>query len=83
MIEPLGTNVVVKPIEETPEGVLLPERARDTLNFGIVWLVGPDVKVLKRGDLILLPSWNDDKLKVDGVEYVMLAEKSIGVRISE
>lgn len=83
MIEPLQDNVVIKPIEETPEGVRLPERAQNTLDFGIVWLIGPDVEVLKRGDLVLLPSWDDDKLEVDGEKYIVLAEKNISVRISE
>lgn len=83
MIEPLQDTVIVKPIKETPEGVRLPERAQNTLDFGIVWLVGPDVKILKRGDLVLLPTWNDDELEVDGERYIVLAEKNVAVRISE
>lgn len=83
MIEPLQDNLIIKPIKETPKGVLLPERAQNTFDFGIVWLIGPDVKVLKQGDLVLLPSWDDDKLEVDGEKYIVLAEKNISVRISE
>ncbi|MCK5611639.1 hypothetical protein KAR91_57745 [Candidatus Pacearchaeota archaeon] len=83
MIEPLKDNVVIKPIKETPERVVLPNRTPSDLYFGIVWLVGPDVKVLKQGDLVLLPTWNDDELEVDGRKYVVLTEKNISVRISE
>lgn len=83
MIEPLKDNVVIKPIKETPEEVVLPERGKNTLDFGIVWLVGPDVIALKRSDLVLLPSWNDDELEVKGEKYIVLAEKAISVRISE
>jgi co-chaperonin GroES (HSP10) len=83
MIEPLQDTVIVKPIKETPEGVLLPERAQDTLDFGIVWLIGPDVLRLTIGDVVVLPTWYDDKLEVDGVKYNVLAEKNISVRISE
>ena len=81
MIEPLKDNVVVKPIKKTPEGVALLERSRDAFDFGIVWLVGPDVEVLKPDDLVLLPTWNEDILIVDSVEYTIITEKSVSVRI--
>lgn len=86
MIEPLGNNIIVEPIKNpihTPGGITLPHRARDDDRFGCVRFIGPDVKTLKPGDVIVLPTWNDDELEVDGKKYIVLVEKSISVRISE
>ena len=85
MIEPLQDNLVIEPIKEsseTPGGIILPDRAQNIPKFGTVQFVGPGVVALKPGDVIMLPSWDDDKLEVDGKEYIVLAEKSISVRIS-
>lgn len=86
MIEPLKDNVVIKPTkasETTPGGIVLPDRAQKDSEFGVVDSVGPDVVALKKGDTVLLPGWDDVKLEVGGVEYIVLAEKNISVRISE
>ena len=86
MIEPLKDNVIIEPIKEsgkTPGGIILPERSRDAARFGRVEYVGPDVQNLKPGDTVILPTWNDDELEVDGKKYIVLAEKTISVRISE
>ena len=85
MIEPLKDNVIIEPRKEsneTPGGILLPDRAQNIPKFGTVRFVGPDVHVLKPGDTVVLPTWNDDELEVDGVKYVVLAEKAISVRVS-
>lgn len=88
MIEPLKDNVIVRPIENhqpvyAPSGILLPDRSASDDHFGIVRFIGPDVKALKPGDVIIMPTWNDEKLEVDGKKYIVLAEKSISVRISK
>jgi len=86
MIEPLQDNVIVEPMDESklpPSHITLPERARDDVRFGWVRFVGPNVLVLKPGNRVILPTWNDDKLEVSGKKYIVLAEKNISVRISE
>lgn len=85
MIEPLKDNVIIEPIKEsgkTPGGIILPERAQSAAKFGAVRFVGPDVQSLKPGDIVILPTWNDDELEVDGKKYIVLAEKTISVRIT-
>ena len=86
MIEPLKDNVIIEPIYDPIDsiaGIILPERAQNIDKFGVVCFVGPDVQVLKPGDAVILPTWNDDELEVDGRKYIVLAEKAISVRISE
>lgn len=85
MIEPLKDNVIIKPTkasETTPGGILLPDRAQKDPKFGVVDSVGPDVVALKKGDTVLLPGWDDIGLEIGGEKYIVIAEKSISVRIS-
>ncbi len=85
MIEALQDNVIIQPIKEsdkTPGGIILPDRPASSPKFGIVRFIGPEVDRLTEGDVVVLPSWNDDELEVDGKKYIVLAEKSISVRVS-
>lgn len=84
MIETLQDNLVIEPIENpihAPGGIILPDRAQSAAKFGTVRFVGPDVQCLKPGDVVVLPTWNDDELEVDGKKYIVLAEKAISVRV--
>ena len=85
MIEPLKYNVIIEPITNPnliPGGITLPERSRDALRFGRVEYIGPDVQVLKPGDIVILPTWNDDELEIYDKKYIVLAENAISVRVS-
>ena len=85
MIEPLKDNVIIEPItnpDKTLSHITLPNRSRDDVRFGIVRFVGPGVQTLKSGDIVVLPTWNDDELEIDGYVHVVLAEKAISVRIT-
>ena len=85
MIEPLKDNVIIEPMKEPreiPDGIVLPERPRDAAQFGRIKYVGPDVQCLKPDDVVVLPTWNDDELEVNGKKYIVLAEKAISVRIT-
>lgn len=85
MIEALQDNLIIEPTKEsdtTPGGIVLPDRAQKAPKFGTVRFVGPGVMALEPGDVIMLPSWDDDKLEVDGKEYIVLAEKNVTVRVS-
>ena len=86
MIEPLKDNVIIEPIYDPIDsiaGIILPDRAQNAPKFGVVDSVGPDVEVLKPGDTVLLPGWDDIEMEIDGKKYIVLAEKAISVRISE
>ena len=88
MIEPLKDNVIIEPtisaaIVRVEYGVVLPDRSISVDHFGVVRFIGPDVGVLKLGDVVVLPTWDDEKLEVDDKKYIVLAEKAISVRISE
>ena len=87
MIEPLQDNLIIEPIAisvivEAEYKIVLPNRAVSDKIFGTVRFVGPDVVSLKPGDTVILPSWNDDDIEVNGKKYIVLAEKSISVRVS-
>ena len=89
MIEPLQDNLIIEPMDESGLlpghivlRIILPERAQNAAKFGTVRFAGPDVVSLKPGDKVILPSWNDDEIEVDGKKYIVLAEKNISVRVS-
>ena len=85
MIEVLGSNLLIEPIKEsneTPGGIILPDRAMNVPKFGTVRFIGPKVSELKCGDVIVLPSWDGDKIKIDNVDYIVTDEKNIDVKIS-
>lgn len=81
MIEVLKDNLIIEPLKHDTVEIILPERAQNAPKFGTVRFVGPDVQALKPGDTVILPTWNDDELEVDGKKYVVLAEKAISVRV--
>lgn len=94
-INPLGDRVVVKPIEKeekvSASGIIIP----DTVNKekpmkGKVIAVGPgkydDGAIIpmqvKVGQTVLFSKYGYDEVKVDGVEYYILAETQVLAVIS-
>ena len=88
-LRPLGDRLVVSIQEEqeiTPTGLMLPETAKETPQRGEVIAVGNgrrnnkgkripmDVQV---GDTILYAKYGGSKLKVDGVELLILQESDV------
>jgi chaperonin GroES len=89
-IKPLGSNVVIKPIEKeakTAGGILIPETAKEKPQEGEVVAVGsgktldngtkvaPEVKV---GDKVLYKNqYGNETIKIEGVEYLILPESNI------
>ena len=85
MIKALQDNLIIEPMDESklpPSHIILPDRPQNATLFGWVRFVGPDVVSLKSGDVVVIPTWNDDELEVDGKKYIVLAEKNISVRVS-
>ncbi len=89
-LRPLGDRVVVKPLtqdEVTKSGIILPETVdKDRPERGEVIAIGPG-KVLdngafapmgvKVGEKIVFKKYSPDEVKIDNVEYLLVAESDI------
>ena len=88
-LKPLGSRVVVEPIEEeevTAGGIVLPETAKEKPKKGKVLSVGPgdrdesgkriplDVNV---GDTVLFAKYAGTEVKVEGKKLLILRESDI------
>ena len=87
-IRPLADRVVVKVLkqEQTSGGIFLPDTAQEKPQMGEVIAVGPgkmdddgdrlpmDVKT---GDRVIFAKYSGTEVKLDGAEYLLLAEKDI------
>jgi len=80
-IKPLRKQVVVKPItkeEKTKTGIILPDTAeKEKPEQGRVMAVGPKVKEVKKGDLVLFTQYAPNEIKVDGKELLVIKEEDI------
>ena len=88
-IKPLGDKILVKRLEaetKTTSGIFLPESAKEKPQQAKVIAVG-EGKVLdngerakptlKKGDTIILSKWGGTELKLDGEEYIVMAEDEV------
>jgi len=89
-LRPLADRVVVKPLEReevTKSGIVLPDTAKEKPQEGTIEAVGNgryneqtgqrialDVKV---GDRVMYAKYAGSEVKIDEVEYLILAEKDI------
>jgi len=87
-IKPLGSRVVVKPIEQeskTKSGIIIPDTAKEKSHQAEVIAVGPgeydDGKLvpmtLKVGDKVLYKEYAGDEFKLDGEKVMVLKEEDI------
>lgn len=88
-LKPLADRVIVKKLEaeeKTSGGIVLPETAKEKPQQGEVLAVGTgkfDEKgnrqpmELKVGDKVLFAKYSGTEVKIDGVEYLILAERDI------
>jgi len=85
-LKPLGSRVVVEPIEQedvTASGIVLPETSKETPQRGLVLSIGPgdrdengkriqmDVAV---GDTVLFAKYAGTEIKLDGKMLLILRE---------
>ena len=88
-VRPLSDKVLVQRVEaetKTAGGIVLPDSAKEKPQKGKVVAVG-DGKVLdngsrqkpqvKKGDTVLFTSYAGSELKMDGKEYLIMAESDI------
>ena len=88
-LKPLGSRLVVEPIEQedvTASGIVLPETAKEKPQRAKVLAAGPgdrddagkrielDVKV---GDVVLYAKYSGTEIKVDGQKLLILKESDV------
>ncbi len=77
-LTPLGHRVVAKQVEKTSKtksGFYLPEDAKEAPEMAEVLAVGPNVKDVKVGDMIIYKTYGTP-IKVDGEELLVLTTDS-------
>jgi len=94
-LKPLGSRVVVEPIEQeevTPGGIVLPETAKEKPQKGKVLSVGPgdrddngkrialDVVV---GDTVLFAKYSGTEIKIEGKKLLILRESDLLAIVDE
>ena len=88
-LKPLADRVVVKKLEaeeKTAGGIVLPDTAKEKPQQGEILAVGPgrldekgnrQAMEVKVGDKVLFAKYSGTEVKIDGVEYLILAERDI------
>lgn len=89
-LRPLGDRVVVKPVakeEVSKAGILLPDTAsKERPEQGEVVAVGPGRLLdtgsvapmsIKIGDKVVFKKYSPDEVKMDGEEYLVIAESDV------
>ena len=89
LLKPLADRVMVKKLEaeeKTAGGIVLPDTAKEKPQQGEVLAVGPgklDEKgtrqpmEVKIGDKVLFAKYSGTEVKIEGTEYLILAERDI------
>ncbi|RJP50463.1 MAG: co-chaperone GroES [Anaerolineaceae bacterium] len=85
-IQPLGTRVLVKPLEQdtkTASGLFLPESAKEKPQTGEVVAIGDDESIkLKPKDKVLFAKYSGTEFKFDGVEYLLIEANDVLARLN-
>ena len=94
-LEALFDSVIVKPVEEeetTYGSIVVPDLGKDRNEHGTVVAVGPGRQVagigfvktlVKKGDIVILPTMGFTKLEHKGDEYFIGSENQILAKINE
>ncbi len=78
-LKPLSDRIVAKKEEEvtqTKSGILLGE-AKEKPAYAVVESVGPDVKVVKKGDKIVYKNYSTTDIKLDDTDYIIVKEEDV------
>ena len=86
-LQPLGDRLLVKVAtkeEKTVGGIFLPDTAQEKPQIGEVTAVGPGndkgtrvALEVKAGDKVLYSKYAGTEVKIDSVDYLLLAERDI------
>lgn len=84
-IQPLGTRVVIKPLEQeskTASGLYIPETAKEKPQSGLVMAIGDDEDIkLKVDDRVLFAKYTGTEFKLDGEDYLLMECNDILARL--
>ncbi len=78
-LKPLQDRVVAikeEPMKATKSGILLGD-AQEKPAYAVVESVGPDVKVVKKGDKIIYKQYSTTDVNVDDKDYIILKEEDV------
>lgn len=78
-LKPLQDRIVAlkeEPQTMTKSGILLGE-AKEAPSYAVVESVGPDVKVVKKGDKIVYKQYSTTEVKLDDKEYIIVKEEDV------
>lgn len=85
-IQPLGTRVLIKPLEQdtkTASGLFLPESAKEKPQTGEVVAIGDDENIkLKPKDKVLFAKYSGTEFKFDGVDYLLFEASDVLARLN-
>lgn len=85
-IQPLGTRVLVRPLEQetkTSSGLYLPETAKEKPQTGQVIAIGDDESIkVKPKDKVLFAKYSGAEFKMDGVEYLLIEANDLLARLN-
>lgn len=81
MLKPLNKNIVLKKEEvenKTASGIILTTETKSLPTVGEVVSVGPQCEnELNKGDRVVFKEYSGTKVKLDGVEYIVIDEKDV------
>lgn len=84
-IQPLGTRVLIRPLEQeskTSSGLYLPETAKEKPQMGQVIAIGDDETIkVKPKDKVLFAKYSGTEFKMEGVEYLLLESNDLLARL--
>lgn len=79
-LQPLTDRVVLEQIEseeKTSSGIILPDSAKEKPEQAKVVAIGPDVKGIKTGEIVLYTKYGPNEVKVEGKEYLIVKEEDV------
>ncbi|MGQ9789548.1 MAG: co-chaperone GroES [Armatimonadota bacterium] len=87
-IQPLGSRVLVQPLEEesrTAGGIFLPDTAKEKPQLGRVVAVGDDEEIIKVkvGDRVIFPKYTGTEFRYNGTDYLIMEASDILAKLSE
>jgi chaperonin GroES len=87
-IEPLGTRVLIRPLERettTASGLVLPETAKEKPQQGIIEAIGNEEEMISGlavGDKVLFPKYTGTEIQLEGIDYLIMEEADVLARLS-
>jgi chaperonin GroES len=79
-LQPLADRIVLEQKEseeKTSSGIILPDSAKEKPEQAKVIAIGPDVKGVKVGEVVLYTKYGPNEVKVDGNEYLIVKEEDV------